>query len=693
MDYKETAEAIKNQDMRQFLQQRGIPTKGLTSCPFCKKGKNTGCASFYKEGNRFKCFSCNGIFSVLDFIALDNGIKPTGEGFFKAVEIGAELFGLSLEKTSRGQKQDKIERNTRDSSDMEAPEFAPQTEAEGLDRASEEKDYTQYFAECRARLNDDEAQRYLIEERCLSHRTCERFGVGFDPNVNGFPKVIIPCEVGYFARATQEKDRVQKKNSAGGNGFFNAEALTSQEPIFIVEGAIDALSIETLGYRSIGIGGTSSVTRLAQKCEEKNKQAFLLLALDNDEAGRKATAKLIQELSKRRIRFKDVSRALYGEHKDANECLCEEEGEFKEALREAFENPLTSEEEKARATYIASTQGARFLDELRGIHKREKTFFPTGFKRLDGLLDGGLNAELYVLGAISSLGKTAFVLQVADQIAETGQDVLIFSLEMAKTELVGRSVSRITMQKASESKRAPRSVAWTYREITSPARYKEHETQESGAVLYQSMAEYEKGAGKHIYIVEGSGDIKVTRGDTVDKEDCQRGIRQMIQEHITKTGNNPIVVIDYLQMLAPMNERATDKQNMDKATLELKRISRDYSLPIIAISSFNRGSYANGATMSSFKESGAIEYTADVLIGLSLKGMEDLKDNPSQKEVQQKENELKSDINVVTGENTRQISLTILKNRNGATGVSVTYEYFPKYSFFRELTKQEEDKA
>ena len=82
-----------------------------------------------------------------------------------------------------------------------------------------------------------------------------------------------------------------------------------------------------------------------------------------------------------------------------------------------------------------------------------------------------------------------------------------------------------------------------------------------------------------------------------------------------------------------------------------------------------------------------------MLIGLSLKGMEDLKDNPSQKEVQQKENELKSDINVVTGENTRQISLTILKNRNGATGVSVTYEYFPKYSFFRELTKQEEDKA
>lgn len=676
MDYKETAEAIKNQDMAQFLKQRGIPTKGLTSCPFCKKGKNTGCASFYKQGNRFKCFSCDGIFSVLDFIALDNGVEPTGEGFFKAVEAGAELFGLALEKTSRVQKQDKIERNM-----TQAPE--------DLDRTTEGKDYTQYLEECRARLTMLEAQAY-IKERCLSPKVCERFGVGFDPKEYGFSKLIIPCEVGYFARATQSDDKVQKKNSEGGNGFFNVEALTSKDPIFIVEGAIDALSIETLGYKAIGIGGTSGVTSLAQKCEEKNKKAFLLLALDNDEAGRKATRRLTQELSKRRIRFKDVSQALYGsEHKDANECLCEELGAFKDALKEAFENPLTAEEEKARDAYIANTQGAQFISELSAIHKRERAFFPTGFKRLDGLLDGGLYEGLYVLGAISSLGKTAFVLQVADQIAETGQDVLIFSLEMAKTELVGRSVSRITMQKASDLKRAPRSVAWTYREITSPTRYEEHETQESGAILCQSLHDYEKGAGEHIFIVEGSGDIKVTCSDS--DEDCQRGIRQMLQEHITKTGHKPIVVIDYLQMLAPMNERATDKQNMDKATLELKRLSRDYGLPIIAISSFNRGSYANGATMSSFKESGAIEYTADVLIGLSLKGMEDLKDNPSQKEVQQKENELKSDVDVITGENKRQISLTILKNRNGATGVSVTYEYRPKYSFFRELTQQEEE--
>ena len=51
-------------------------------------------------------------------------------------------------------------------------------------------------------------------------------------------------------------------------------------------------------------------------------------------------------------------------------------------------------------------------------------------------------------------------------------------------------------------------------------------------------------------------------------------------------GTNPVVIIDYLQILAPTDIRATDKQNTDKAVLELKRISRDYSVPIIGISSF-----------------------------------------------------------------------------------------------------------
>ena len=59
---------------------------------------------------------------------------------------------------------------------------------------------------------------------------------------------------------------------------------------------------------------------------------------------------------------------------------------------------------------------------------------------------------------------------------------------------------------------------------------------------------------------------------------------------------------------------------MDKAVLELKRISRDFKLPVIAVSSLNRMSYGQRISMEAFKESGAIEYSSDVLIGLQLRG-------------------------------------------------------------------------
>src|SRR5699024_976856 len=67
---------------------------------------------------------------------------------------------------------------------------------------------------------------------------------------------------------------------------------------------------------------------------------------------------------------------------------------------------------------------------------------PTGFKQLDEILDGGIREGLHVLGAISSLGKTTLAMQIADQIAQYGEDVLIFSLETGTNELIAKSVSR-----------------------------------------------------------------------------------------------------------------------------------------------------------------------------------------------------------------------------------------------------------
>jgi replicative DNA helicase len=79
-------------------------------------------------------------------------------------------------------------------------------------------------------------------------------------------------------------------------------------------------------------------------------------------------------------------------------------------------------------------------------------------------------------------------------------------------------------------------------------------------------------------------------------------------------------MIDYLQILKPADPRASDKQNTDWAVSELKRISREHKIPVLAISSLNRENYHMPINLTSFKESGAIEYSSDVLIGLQVEG-------------------------------------------------------------------------
>ena len=97
-------------------------------------------------------------------------------------------------------------------------------------------------------------------------------------------------------------------------------------------------------------------------------------------------------------------------------------------------------------------------------------FIPTGFKKLDSVLDGGLYEGLYIVGAISSLGKTTLITQITDQIAQSGTDVLIFSLEMARSELIAKSISRHTLQSVLQTGGDTRN-AKTTRGISTGKRY------------------------------------------------------------------------------------------------------------------------------------------------------------------------------------------------------------------------------
>jgi replicative DNA helicase len=371
--------------------------------------------------------------------------------------------------------------------------------------------------------------------------------------------------------------------------------------------------------------------------------------LDNDKAGQEAQEKLKAALEALNISFYEINTS--GEYKDPNEHLMADRNAFIKLVNGDPAEAARQEAEAERAAYLETSAANHITAFIGDIEARANTpAISTGFIELNEALDGGLYEGLYVLGAVSSLGKTSFILQMADQIAQEGQDVLIFSLEMSRYELMAKSISRLTYLNCGTN---PRN-AKTTRGILAGARW-EYYSQDENDLITGSISEYYKYGG-HIFIHEGVGNIGVEQ------------IKQEVQKHISFTGNTPVIFIDYLQIIAPIDMRATDKQNVDRAVLELKRLSRDKKTPVFCISSFNRENYSAAVNMTAFKESGAVEYSSDVLIGLQFEGA-------GEKDFNAKE---------AKDKDPREVELVILKNRNGKGNAKINFKYFPMFNYFEE---------
>lgn len=323
-------------------------------------------------------------------------------------------------------------------------------------------------------------------------------------------------------------------------------------------------------------------------------------------------------------------------------------------------NKVENEEEKRHKSMLEQYKGANAKDSINSFIKgiKENVNTPptsTGFPLLDEVLSGGMREGLTVIGAISSLGKTTMIQQIADNVAQSGRDVLFISLEMAKTELMSKSISRETLLEVLENDGNIRN-AKTSIGITDASKY-ENYSDEEHELIYTATKRYAEYAG-NIYIVEAFGQIGF------------QDIRELVKIHYEKTGQAPIVVIDYLQIMKPDDPRATDKSNTDKAVNGLKQISRDFKTTIVAISSLNRESYNRPMSLTAFKESGAIEYSSDVLIGLDFTKM---LDDANEMDFEEEKDKVP-----------RNITLTILKNRNGRTGKRINYLYDPRFNYFEE---------
>ena len=341
---------------------------------------------------------------------------------------------------------------------------------------------------------------------------------------------------------------------------------------------------------------------------------------------------------------------------------------FNEAIKKAdsfsFVNP--AEKEKYRNNSNASL----IMEFQQRIDKSKNAeTLSTGFKILDNILDTGLYTGLYLIGAVPSLGKTTLCMQIADNLARQGKDVLIFSFEMSRMDLMARCISRETYEICLKQNLSP-SLAKTSRGIRDGRRYAGYSDNEND--LIQAAFNKYYSYAKRIYVQEAAG---------MTAED----IEKLVNRHIQLTGNVPVVIVDYLQIVASSDYRMSDKQKVDETITKLKKISTESDTTIIAVSSFNREAYANLVGFESFKESGGIEYGADVIIGL------ELEDTDKTAGTQNSKKEDRKKLDKAKAEKIRRINLKILKNREGRCNVAILFYYYTLFNYFEEITEITEE--
>ena len=144
----------------------------------------------------------------------------------------------------------------------------------------------------------------------------------------------------------------------------------------------------------------------------------------------------------------------------------------------------------------------------------------------------------------------------------------------------------------------------------------------------------------------------------------------------------PVIVLDYLQIVPIKRKEVTTKQAIDEIVRKLKNFQRETGTTFIVISSLNRANYGQQVTFESFKESGNIEYSADVVWGLQLYVTRELKDGIGIS------NGNREKILKAKEANPCQLELKCLKNRQGRN-YSCFFEYYPAVDTFEEC--QEKD--
>lgn len=244
-----------------------------------------------------------------------------------------------------------------------------------------------------------------------------------------------------------------------------------------------------------------------------------------------------------------------------------------------------------------------YLDQFLETIKTE-TYKPisTGISAIDEALGGGLiRGKLAILGAAPGLGKTLIAQSIADSMAARGDDVVYFNVEMQRSELIARSLSRMIWE--------------VYRKDISPVRVMQGYgwTEEEERAILAAIERYKKTVAPHLTYNPIESRKLSSIIETLDK----------ISVQVKDQGQPvPVVFVDYLQIID------TDEKDLaseiKKIISSLQRFAKDHNAIVFTVSANNRESNKAGvSTLESGRDSSALEYSADLQLGLSYTAIED----------------------------------------------------------------------
>lgn len=322
-----------------------------------------------------------------------------------------------------------------------------------------------------------------------------------------------------------------------------------------------------------------------------------------------------------------------------------EQGEEVQAIVDEAERSILEVSEKRNSTGFQSiadvlNQSIETIDRL-AQNNEEITGLPTGYQALDKMTAGLQKEELIILAARPAVGKTAFALNIAQNVGtKTDKTVAIFSLEMGAESLVNRMLCAEGSIEASRLRTGQLN-------------------EEEWRNLIVAMGSLSRAS---IYIDDTPG-IKIS--------EIRARCRKLAQE----TGNLGLILIDYLQLIEGTG-RENRQQEVSEISRQLKTLAKELKVPVIALSQLSRGveqRQDKRPVLSDIRESGSIEQDADIVAFL-------YRDDYYQREGDEEEEE-QSNNNV--------IEVIIEKNRSGARG-TVELLFIKEYNKFSSLSPRDD---